>query len=121
MSYLAIVKNQAEISRDGFERTGGACGVSHPTKQFGRGVVRFLLICGGVWFEGLAGTSGIVGKDRDVCMSEEVMREAAQNDHVHVPSGFPSCGIEGTDGEGWLPLSTPLCSLLTATSASAVA
>jgi len=66
MSYLAIVKNQAEISRNGFERTRGACGVFHSTKQFGRGVVRFLLIRGGVRFEGLVWTNNlwsIVRKD----------------------------------------------------------
>ena len=69
MPYLAIVENRAEISRDGFERTGGTCGASHTTKQFGRGVVRFLHIRGGVRFEGLVGTNNfwsIVRKGRGV-------------------------------------------------------
>jgi len=69
--YLAIVENGAEIFRDGFERNGGACGISHSAKQFGRGTIRFLLIRGGVRFEDLTGTSNrqsVVGKDGGVCM-----------------------------------------------------
>jgi len=71
MSYLATAENNTEISRDGFEWTGGTRRVSHPKEQFGGGTVRFLLISGGVRFEGLAGTSSFwstVWKDRGVCM-----------------------------------------------------
>jgi len=54
-SYLAIVEDNAERSRDRLERTEGTWGVSRPTKQFGRCVIRFILIRGGARFEGLVG------------------------------------------------------------------
>ena len=57
-THLGIVENEAERSRDRFERTESTCGVSHPTEQFGRGRrstlgVGFFLIHGDARFEGL--------------------------------------------------------------------
>ena len=60
-SYLAIVEDNAERSRDRLEWTEGTWGVSHSTKQFSRGrrsrlAVRFLLVRVAARFEGLIGT-----------------------------------------------------------------
>ena len=107
--YLAIVENNAERSRDRFKRTEGTSGVSHPTKQFGRGrrstlVVRFLLIRSGAWFEG-----GLVGKNnfrsiiregRGLYIPEGTIRDSNQNCHAHVLSDFPPYEIEGVGGDG---------------------
>jgi len=51
-------------------------------------------------------------------LSEGMMRCSDQNNHDHALLGFPPCKIEGVDGEGWTPSSSPPCPLPTTTSTS---
>jgi len=51
-------------------------------------------------------------------LSGGIVRGSDQNNCVHILSGFPPCEIEGVDGEGWTPSSSPLRPLPTATSTS---
>jgi len=65
-----------------------------------------------------ATTGSSSGRPEVPRFSEGTVRSRGRNNHVHVLSAFPPCGIEGVDGEGWTPSSSSLRPLPTATSIS---